>query len=104
MCGRQNPFLRVTKSVGYTNESVTRIDLTYAVSAGISWGSIGEGMVPIFEEQITRLENKYTIQEWSETDPMERAIMVATRRIENAMKNLQSEAEIRAVKKQQRRD
>lgn len=56
-------------------------------------------MVPIFEEQSTRLERGFSIQSWLELDPIERAMIIAIRRIENSMKNLQAEAEISASKK-----
>lgn len=92
-------FLRVTKSIGYTDESVTKIELKSSVSAGIRWGSLGNEMVPIFEEQSTRLERGFSIQAWLDLDPMERAMIVAVRRIDNSMKNLQAEAEISASKK-----
>lgn len=55
---------------------------------------IGDGMVPTFEEQIARLERNYSINDWLELDSMEKAIIVAVRRIDIAMKNLQTEAEI----------
>lgn len=92
-------FLRVTKQVGELQESVTRIELNNAVSAGISWGMIGTDMVPIFEEHIARLERGYRLEEWYELSPMERALVVAIRRVDNASKNLQAEAEIEKAKR-----
>lgn len=90
----------MTKSIGYTDEVVTRIDIDIGVSTGIRWGSLSQDMVPIFEEHIARLERGYKINEWLEMDPMERAMVVAVRRIDNAMKNIQAEAEYKQAKKE----
>jgi len=68
-------------------------------SAGSRWGSIGDGMVAIFEEHAERIRLKYTLAEWYALDPLEKAMMIAVRRIENAMRGLQSEAESKAMKK-----
>ena len=56
-------------------------------------------MVPTFEENSARLERNYTLEMWSKLDGMEKAMIVAIRRIGNAMQNLQTEAEIRASKR-----
>jgi len=55
-------------------------------------------MVPIFEEHMAREEKKLTMKEWYALEPMERAIIIAVRRISNAAKNHQAEAEIKANK------
>ena len=78
---------------------MTRIELDDSVSAGIQWGSIGVGMVPMFEENSARLERNYTLEAWARLDATEKAMIVAVRRIGNAMQNLQTEAEIRASKR-----
>lgn len=88
----------VTKTAGELRESVTRFEPEFAVSAGVMWGSLGEGFVPIFEEHTARLERNYSLKEWYALDPMERALVVAMRRIDIATKNLQSDAEIRKAK------
>ena len=88
----------MTKSIGYTDEVVTHIELDNAVSAGIRWGSLGDDMVPLFEEHLARIGARYSIQQWMELDPMEKAMIVAVRRTDNAMRNLQAEAEIKASK------
>ena len=93
-------FLGVTKQVGEINESVTRIELNETVSAGIRWRSLGTDMVPIFEEHTARMERGYSIEAWYSLNPMERAIAVAQKRLENSMKNLQGEAEAKHAKKQ----
>jgi hypothetical protein len=91
-------FLRVTKSIGYTDESVIRIEPADAVSAGIRWGAIGAEMVPLFEEHSERIRRRYSLNEWAQLDPLEKAMMIAIRRIDTSMRNLQAEAETRAAK------
>lgn len=88
----------VTKQVGYLRENVTKIETENSVSAGVTWGSLGPDMIPLFEEHSTRLERDYTIEQWYQLDPIERAMAVAMRRIDIASKNLQSDAEIRKAK------
>lgn len=92
----------VTIQNGAVKDSVTRAELTHNVSAGIRWGALGADMVPIFEETSVRLERGYSIEIWSNLDPMERALMIAQRRIDIAVKNLQAEAEMRDAKRGQR--
>ena len=92
-------FLRVTKSIGYTDADVTKIELGDSVSAGIRWGSLGVDMVPMFEEHLERISRRYTLEQWAALDPIEKAMMIAVRRIENAMKNLQAEAEAKKAKR-----
>lgn len=93
----------VTKQVGDLRENITRIELDHGVSAGVMWGSLGADMVPLFEEHSARLERDYTLTEWYALDTMERALVVAHRRIDMASKNLQSEAEIRDAKRKARK-
>lgn len=93
----------VTKKVGEIRENVTRIELDNAVSAGVTWGSLGGDMVPLFEEHSARLERDYTLNEWYALDRMERALVVAQRRIDMASRNLQSDAEAREAKRNSRK-
>lgn len=88
----------VTKHSGELRENVTRFESENAISAGVMWGSLGNGFVPLFEEHSARMERNYTIAQWYELDRMERALVVAMRRIDIATKNLQSDAEIRKAK------
>ncbi len=90
--------MRVTKSIGYTEETVTKIEPANTVSAGIRWGAISGEFVPLYEEQVARIEAHYTMDAWYALDPLERAMVIAVRRIGNAMQNLQMEAEIKAAK------
>lgn len=83
----------MTKKVGEVDEPITHVELEERVNAGIQWKSIGSDMVPIFEEHSVRVERGHTLESWYALQPMERAIMVAQKRIENSMKNHYSEAE-----------
>lgn len=82
---------------------MTEVELEFGVSAGINLRSLGNGLVPIFEEHETRTEIGKSIDEWYAMTHMERAFSVAQRRVRNAMKNLQAEAEIRQAKKEANR-
>lgn len=81
--------------MGYVPENITRVELDNYISAGVRWGSLDADMVPIFEEHAARLEKNYKLSEWYELDRMERAMIIAVRRIDIAAKNLQTEAEIK---------
>jgi hypothetical protein len=102
-CKLPSPFLMVTIPRGRVSESVTKAELTHGVTTGIRWGALGRDMVPVFEEMSARLERNMTLEQWAALDPMERALVVAQRRIDNAIRNIQTEAEIRAAKKKQRK-
>lgn len=99
----QNPFINVTKKVGEVRYSVTKVEVEQRVNAGIEWRSLGDGMVPIFEEHSARLERGFSIEAWYALDPMERAIVIAERRIDNAMKAHYAEAESRQMKRDAKR-
>ena len=75
--------------------SVTEVELEHGVSAGIGLRSLGNGMIPVFEEQDVRIENRMSLAEWDEVPYMERVMIIAVSRIRKAISNLQSEAEIR---------
>jgi len=89
----------VTKSVDGIPFSVERVEFENTVSAGIQWRSIWEGQVPIFEENLARLERNYTLTEWYALPYMERAIVVAVRRIKNASEGHQNDAEAAKMKR-----
>ena len=78
--------------------NVTEVELDHGVSAGIGLRSLGNGMIPVFEEHDVRIENKMSLAEWDELPYMERVIVVATNRIKRSIGNLQAEAEIRQRK------
>lgn len=91
-------FLSVTKIVGQVPENITRVELDGGVSAGIRWQSLSPELVPIYEEQAARLEKNISLEAWGNMSPVEKAIVIAVRRIDNAAKNLHAEAESKAVK------
>ena len=82
---------------------VTEIELDSAISAGVMWRSMVPGLVPIYEEQSARVDSGISIERWMEMIPMERAMVVAMRRIKMAIENQQSEAENRHIKAQSRK-
>ena len=94
-------FLGVTKRTGEVDESVTKIEIENQVHAGIRWRSLDAGMVPIFEEHSARLERGYTMSAWYALDPMERAVVIAQRRLENASRNIHNDAQAAQMKKNQ---
>lgn len=90
----------MTKRVNELDVNVTRVELSDTVSAGIRWNAFDNGMVPFFEEHTIRLENHYSVEAWYALPAMERAICIARKRIDIAIQNLQSEAEIKRAKQQ----
>ena len=84
---------------GELQENITRLELDNGISAGIHWRALGADMVPIYEEHSARMERNIDINQWYAMEPMDRAMIVAVRRIDVASKNHQTEAEIRAAKK-----
>ena len=75
--------------------NVTEVELEHGISAGIGLRSLGKGMIPVFEEQDVRIENKMNLTEWDELPYMERVIIIAVSRTKRAVSNLQAEAELR---------
>ena len=55
--------------------------------------------VPIFEEHSARLDAGVRIAEWEGMDGWEKALVVAQRRMKNALENIQSEAQIEAARR-----
>jgi hypothetical protein len=100
----QNPFLGVTKTTGNgIDESVTKVEIEDGVNAGIRWRSLGTNMVPIFEEHSSRIERNISLGDWMTMDVMDRAMIIAIRRIDIASKNHQAEAESKKIKNESRR-
>lgn len=60
-------------------------------------------MVPVHEEHEARLERGIGLTEWSQMPLMEKAMIVANRRIRNAIANIQTDTEIRRAKRDARR-
>jgi hypothetical protein len=78
---------------------VTQVELDYGISAGIQLCMIGIDMVPVQEEHEARLERGIGLDAWSRMPMMEKALIVAVRRIRNAMSNIRTEAEIRQAER-----
>src|SRR5262245_51032566 len=88
-------FLGVTRRDGYVHENITRIELQYGISVGVVLRSSSEEMVPFYEEHAARLERGISLENWASMPVMEKALLIAHRRISISMKNLQTEAEIK---------
>lgn len=79
--------------------NVTQIEPENSLHTGVLWGKIDADMVPIFEEQSVRIKHGYSVQQWAEEDPMEKAMIVAVERIDLAMESIRNDAEARKLKK-----
>lgn len=89
----------MTKRVGEINVNVSRIELDEAVSAGISWRTLGPGMVSIYEENVARHEAGILIDDWMAMGRTDKAMTIAIRRIKIASENLNGEAQVKAAKR-----
>lgn len=61
--------------------------------------SLAPGLIPIYEENVARLERGIDLETWTKMTVDEKAMIIAIRRTTIAMNNLQSEAEIKAMEK-----
>lgn len=93
------PFLGVTMGTGEVEVDITEVELQYGVSAGILLRLPVSGIVPTYEEHAARLEANIDLHDWGEMDYMEKALLIAHRRNQIAIKNQQAEAEIRDAKR-----
>jgi hypothetical protein len=89
----------VTIPNGISRDSVTKAQLDNGPATGLQWGALGVGMIPIFEEQAARLERNLTLEQWAALDSMERALLIAQRRIDAAIRAVQEEAAMRQAKR-----
>jgi len=103
MSRQPRSFLGAIRRVGYVNKSVTQVELEYGVYSGVKLKSIGEGMVPMFEEHEARLSRGIGLDEWGTMPLFEKALLIAHRRVKIAMENLQTEAEIRQAENKAKR-
>ena len=92
-------FLGATKIQGEVETLITRIELEHAVSAGVSLRSLGNDIVPVYEEHTARLEKGINLETWSNMGRIEKALIIAMRRVGATLQNLQTEAEIRKMPK-----
>lgn len=65
--------------------------------------TIGIDMVPLQEEHEARLERNIGLADWGAMDVMEKALIIASRRIQAAIRNLNTEAEIKQAERNARR-
>ena len=89
----------MTKKNGDIDVPATKIDLEHGISSNLWMASLAPGLIPIYEEQIARLERGIDLDTWSGMSVDEKAMLIAVRRTTLAMKNLQSEAEIKENEK-----
>lgn len=74
--------------------------MRHAVYPGVDLKKfLGEDVIPPYEEHTARLERGLSLDAWGRMGKWEKALLIAQRRIENAVANLQSEAQIDASKK-----
>jgi hypothetical protein len=100
MSSQPSSFLGAVISQDNSYKNVTDIELEHGISAGVRLRSLGNGLIPVFEEHQVRIENRMTLAEWDEIPYMEKAMIVAIRRTDHSIKNLQAEAEIRENERQ----
>lgn len=93
----------MTKQIGYNRHNITDIEVEHGIDSGISSGVLIPGLIPIFEEQTVRIEHGYSVQEWMDEDYDEKVWMVAIRRMNQAMKNHQTDAEIAESERQMKK-
>ena len=103
MSRRRKRFLGVTRRVGEVDLPVTAVELEYAVYSGAKLKILAEGMVPVFEEQETRVERGLSLEAWGAIPLYEKALIIAIRRTNIALQNLQNEAEIRDAERKARK-
>jgi len=89
----------VTQHNGSIDVPATKVELDHGVSANLWLSSLAKDMVPVYEEQVTRVERGIDLETWSKMNMDEKAMIIAIRRTNNAISNLQNEAEIRNQKR-----
>lgn len=104
MSRRQRRFLGVTRRQGEIDLPVTAIELEHAVYSGAKLKILAEGMVPVFEEQEARVERGLSLETWGSMPLYEKALIIAIRRTNISLQNLQNEAEIRDAERKARKN
>ena len=85
---RLNPFRLKIDGI-----DVTEIETPKRDSLKIGLTLIAPGVVPYYEEQLTRREAGYKLSEWYALHPRERALEVATRRMSNKLTAIQADSQ-----------
>lgn len=98
MPGPPNSFLAVSKNVDGLDLPVTQVEIENGISSGVKYDAFA-GLVPFYEEHAARLERGINLRDWSAMDVIEKALVVAHRRVTIAVRNLQGDAEARYLKK-----
>lgn len=96
-------FLGANQPNGEGSTPVTKVELSHAVYTGTELKALGAGLVPLYEEHTARLESHYSLVEWQSLDVMERALVIAQRRIKISLENIQAEAQIQQAKRNSRK-
>lgn len=94
-----NNFLGVTRNKSGIDIPATKIELEHGISSNLWMESLAPGLIPIYEENVARLERGIDLETWTKMTVDEKAMIIAIRRTTIAMNNLQSEAEIKAMEK-----
>mgnify|MGYP001184895256 CR=1 FL=1 len=89
----------MTKRQGDVDTPATKVELTHGISSSMWLSKLNAGLVPIYEEHRVRADRGIDIETWSRMNVDEKAIIIAISRVSNAIQNLQTEAEIDAMKK-----
>jgi hypothetical protein len=79
------------------------VELDHGINSGLWMNSLAPGLVSIYEEQSSRIERDISLEKWAEMSVDEKAMIVAVRRTTIAMKNIQSEAEIKDSERKARK-
>jgi hypothetical protein len=82
---------------------VTRVEIDNAISAGIHLRQFGLDTIPVYEEHIARLERGIRLSEWATMPEDEKALVVALRRVQKSIENIQNDTEIRQAKKKMKK-
>lgn len=73
---------------------MTEVELDHAVYSGVRLTATGEDLVSVQEEQEARLERSISVDDWMQMDMYEKALLIAVRRNQRSIANIQAEAEI----------
>lgn len=73
---------------------MTEVELDHAVYAGVKLTAHGDDLVALEEEHEARLERGISILDWMAMDVYEKALLIAVRRNQRSISNIQAEAEI----------
>jgi hypothetical protein len=77
--------------------NITQVETSSGISAGIRVRSLAAGLVPVFEEHDARKGEGYTLKEWYQMMPEERAMVVALYRISKAAEAHEMDAQTKAA-------